>query len=141
MLYVWLAIIVIAIIVEVFTVDMLSIWFAGGGLLAMLSAALNAPIALQICIFVVVSIILLLVFRKVVLDKLAKEKSNLNADSAIGKEFMLLSAVGFNTPGTIKVNDVVWNAVCEDQSVTIPENTKVKVIGIKGNKYIIEEVK
>ncbi len=141
MLYVWLAITVIAIIVEVITTDMLSIWFAGGSLLALISVPLKAPLILQICIFIVVSLVLLLVFRKMVLKKLNEGKSNLNADSAIGKEFLLLTAVGFNKPGTIRVNDVVWGAVCEEQSVIIPENTKVKVVGIKGNKYLIEEVK
>ena len=141
MLYVWLAIIIVAIIVEVFTADMLSIWFAGGGFLAMITSAVKLPPVVQIIVFVVVSVALLLVFRKLVLKKLMKNKSNLNADSAIGKEFMLLSGVGFNSPGAIKVNDVVWSAVCEDQSTTIPENTKVKVIGLKGNKYIVEEVK
>ena len=141
MLYVWLAIIIVAIIVEVLTADMLSIWFAGGGFLAMITSAVKLPPVVQIIVFVVVSVALLLVFRKLVLKKLMKNKSNLNADSAIGKEFMLLSGVGFNSPGAIKVNDVVWSAVCEDQSTTIPENTKVKVIGLKGNKYIVEEVK
>jgi hypothetical protein len=39
MLYVWLAITVVAIVVEITTTEMLSIWFAGGGLLALLATA------------------------------------------------------------------------------------------------------
>ncbi len=141
MIYVWLAIIVVAIIVEFITADMLSIWFAGGGLLAMGATALKAQLVLQICIFVVVSVALLLLFRKAVLKKLNKEGSNLNAESVIGKEFILLTAVEFNSPGSIRVNDVVWSAVCEDESAIIPEKAIVKIVGIKGNKYIVEEVK
>ena len=141
MVYVWLAITVIALIVEVVTADMLSIWFAGGGLLAMVSALFDAQLIVQICIFIVVSVVLLLVFRKVVLKKLSSGKEgNLNADAVIGKEFELITAVGFNTPGTIKVNDVVWNVVCEEQSKIIPEKTIVKVVGLKGNKYIVKEI-
>jgi membrane protein implicated in regulation of membrane protease activity len=141
MLYVWLAITVVAIIVEITTTEMLSIWFAGGGLLALLATALKAPLIVQVCIFVVVSIILLLVFRKMVLKKLSKGESNLNADSAVGMEFELLTPIQFNSPGSIKVNDVIWNVVSEDQSVTIPEKTIVKVVGLKGNKYIVKEKK
>ena len=141
MVYVWLAITVIALIVEVVTADMLSIWFAGGGLIAMIATLLKAPLIAQVCIFVIVSVVLLFAFRKAMLKKLTKgDGENLNADSAIGQEFMLITAIGFNTPGTIKVNDVVWNAVCTDQTKTIPENTIVKVVGLKGNKYIVEEV-
>jgi membrane protein implicated in regulation of membrane protease activity len=141
MLYVWLAITVVAIIVEVTTTEMLSIWFAGGSLLAMLATALKAPLIVQICVFVVVSLILLVAFRKMVLKKLSKGETNLNADSAVGKEFELLTPIQFNSPGSIKVNDVVWNVVLENQSKTIPEKTIVKVVGLKGNKYIVEEVK
>ncbi len=141
MLYVWLAITVIAIIVEVATTEMLSIWFAGGGLLAMLATALGALLIVQICVFVVVSLILLVIFRKMVLKKLSKNETNLNADSAVGMEFELLTPIEFNSPGSIKVNDVVWNVVSENQTKTIPEKTIVKVVGLKGNKYIVEEVK
>lgn len=141
MLYVWLAITVVAIIVEITTTEMLSIWFAGGGLLALLASVLKAPLIVQVCIFVVVSLILLVAFRKVVLRKLTKGETNLNADSAVGMEFELLTPIQFNSPGSIKVNDVVWNVVTENQSVTIPEKTIVKVVGLKGNKYIVEEKK
>jgi membrane protein implicated in regulation of membrane protease activity len=141
MIYVWLAITVIAIIVEVATTDMLSIWFAGGGLVAMLATALKAPLIVQVCIFVAISVALLLLFRKAVLRKLSNGEGKLNADSVIGKEFILITAVGFNSPGTIRVNDVVWSVVSEDQSANIPEKTKVKVVGLKGNKYIVEEVR
>lgn len=142
MVYVWLGITVVALIVEVATTDMLSIWFAGGGLVAMIATLLKAPLILQVCLFVVISITLLLAFRKTVLKKLTKGNGgNLNADSAIGREFELLTAIGFNEPGSIKVNDVVWSAVCENPSQTIPEKTIVKVVGLRGNKYIVEEIK
>ena len=140
MVYVWLTITVIALIVEVVTADMLSIWFAGGGLIAMIATLLNAPLIVQVCIFIAVSVVLLLVFRKAMLKKLTKDGENLNADSVIGQEFSLITAIGFNEPGTIKVNDVTWSAVCAEQTKTIPEGRIVKVVGIKGNKYIVEEV-
>ena len=62
-----------------------------------------------------------------------------NADSAIGKEFVLLSNIGFNQAGTIKINDVIWSAVTENQKDDIAQGEIVTVIGLKGNKYIVKK--
>ena len=62
-----------------------------------------------------------------------------NADSVIGKEFILLSDIGFNKAGTIKVNGVVWAAITEEESAEIPAGKIVVVERIEGNKYIVKE--
>ena len=61
-----------------------------------------------------------------------------NADAAIGKEFILETAIGFNQPGSIKVNGVVWSAITEDQKTEVSEGTVVTVKNLKGNKYVVE---
>lgn len=141
MTYVWLGVTLLAFTIEFVTSDMISVWFAGGGLVAMLFSLIGLNLYFQIPAFIIVSVVLLLCFRKIVMQKLNSRSTNLNADSAIGKEFALLSAITFLEPGTIKVNGVVWNAVTENQNDNIPENSIVEVIGIKGNKYIVKEKK
>lgn len=44
MIIFWLVLLIIAIVIEVLTMGLTSIWFAGGALLAILAALLNAPI-------------------------------------------------------------------------------------------------
>ena len=141
MLYVWLGVTVVALILEFITADMVTIWFAGGGLIAMILALFEVSTYVQIPVFIAISVVCLLCFRKMVMKKLNVKASNLNADSVIGKEYILLSEIGFNKPGTIRVNDVVWSAVAEKETASIPEKAIVRIIGIKGNKYIVEEVK
>ena len=68
-----------------------------------------------------------------------KGDAKTNADSAIGKEFVLLSNIGFNQAGTIKINDVIWSAVTENQKDDIAQGEIVTVIGLKGNKYIVKK--
>ena len=75
------------------------------------------------------------------MKKLNVKTSNLNADSVIGKEYILLTEIGFNKPGSIRVNDVVWSAISENEMDEIAEKSKVRIIGLRGNKYIVEEVK
>lgn len=138
-IYIYLAIIVFALIIEFFTNEMVSVWFVGGGIIAMILSALNVGWVIHLPVFVVVSTVLLICFRKVAIKYFCKGDSKTNADSAIGKEYVLLTEIGFNQPGTIKINDVIWNAVTENQSDVIPQGTVVKVVGIKGNKYIVKE--
>ena len=141
MVYVWLGIIILTVAIEFFTFDLISVWFAGGSLVAMILAACGLNLYFQIPAFIIVSLVLLLFFRSIVLKKLNVRKQNLNADAVIGKEFSLITAIGFNNPGTIKVNDVIWNVITENQQDEIKENTIVEVIGLKGNKYIVKEIK
>ena len=80
----------------------------------------------------------MLSFRKIVLKYLDKGEIKTNADAVIGKEFVLETAIGFNQPGSIKVNGVVWSAITDDQKAEVPEGTVVTVKNLKGNKYIVE---
>lgn len=140
-LYVWLAVTIIALVVEFLTSDMISIWFAGGGLVAMILAAFKLQWYIHFPVFLVLSFVLLLCFRKSVMKHLDKGKVFTNADAVFGKEYKLLTAISLNNPGTIKVNDIVWNVVCQDDFAEIEAGALVKVIEIKGNKYVVEEVK
>lgn len=139
--YVWLAITALALIVEFATVEIVSVWFGCGGLVALLFALLGVPWYVQIPIFIVVSFASIFLLRRFVLKKINNVQENLNADSAIGKDFKLIKGISFENAGEIKVNDVIWSAVTEDGKKEIAKDTIVKVVNLKGNKYIVEETK
>lgn len=138
--YIWLAVIVLAIIIEFLTADMVTIWFAGGGIVAMILAIFELQWFIHVPAFVAVSTVLVLCFRKLVLKKLSSAESRVNADSAIGKEFTLLSNIEFGVRGSIRVNDVVWSAVGENEHDVILAGATVQVIRLEGNKYIVKEI-
>ena len=140
-LYVWLGLTAVALVIEFITSEMVSIWFAGGGLIAMIISAFGVEWYVHVPVFIVLSLTLLLSFRKMALKYLDKGDIRTNADSAIGKEFTLLSPISFNQAGTIKINDVIWNVDTKEQEQEIPEGVIVRILEIKGNKYIVEEVK
>ena len=138
-LYVWLAVTAAALIVEFMTTELVSVWFVGGGLVAMLLAGLGLEWYVHVPAFIVVSFALMLCFRKLVMKKLNKGEVKTNAETVIGKEYELLTAIGFNQAGSIKINGVVWTAVAEDDNAEIPAGTKVVIERIEGNKYIVKE--
>ena len=138
-LYIWLAVTAAALIIEFLTSELVSVWFVGGGLVAMLLAGLGLDWYVHVPAFIVVSFAAMLCFRRFVMKKLNKEEIKTNAETIIGKEYELLSDIGFNKAGSIKVNGVIWTAVTEDENAEIAAGKKVIVERIEGNKYIVKE--
>ncbi len=139
--YIWLAVTVLALVVEFVTSEFVSIWFIGGGIVSMILSGVGIDWYIHVPAFFVVSLVLLLAFRKLAIEKLNKRTEKTNAESVLGKEFKLLTPISFNQPGTIKVGDVVWSAVAVNDDAEIKEGTIVKIKALKGNKYIVEEIK
>ena len=139
--YVWLGVTAGSLILEFITNEMVSIWFAGGGVVAMILAACGLSWYIHLPVFIVFSLVLMLSFRKLVMKKLDRGDVKTNADAILGKEYKLLTPIGFNEPGTIKVSGIIWDAITEDEEKSVPEGTMVRIKDIKGNKYIVEEVK
>lgn len=140
-IYIYVGIIALALVVEFLTTDMLTIWFVGGGIISLILSSLGVEWYIHIPVFLLSSLVLILSFRKIVLRFLDKGDSKLNADAQFGKEVILLSSISFNKPGTIKVNDVIWTAVSENERDEISEGAIVRIKNLKGNKYVVEEVK
>ena len=60
MLYTWLGITVVALILEFITADMVTIWFAGGGLIALILSLFDGVSPyIQIPVFIVVWVVCL----------------------------------------------------------------------------------
>lgn len=136
--YIWLGVILFAIVIELSTNEMVSVWFAGGGIFALIFSACGLDWYFSIPVFIVISIVAMLLFRKMVMEKINDKEVNLNADAAIGKEFKLITSISFGNAGSIKVNDVVWSAITKNPNDEISKGTIVTVLELKGNKYIVE---
>ena len=135
---VWVAIMAVAIIVEIMTVDMTSIWFAGGALIASIAAYCGLSITVQIIIFMVLSALLLLALKPLMKKRLKVEVTPTNADELIGEVYPVLSNIGpGKATGQIKIRDVEWRAVSED-GAAIGKDTPVKILRIEGTKLVVE---
>ena len=62
---VWLGIVIVLIIIEIATLGLTTIWFAGGALAACIAALLQADLMIQVLLFLAVSVLLLLFTRPV----------------------------------------------------------------------------
>lgn len=120
---------------------LVSIWFAAGSLVAMIAAALDAELWLQIVLFFAVSALLLAslwpVTRKVLKPRLAKT----NVDAVIGQRGHVTETIdNIDALGQVKLGSMFWTA----RSVSgtkIPEGTLVQVERVEGVKVFVSEVR
>ena len=140
--WVWLAIIVVSVIVEIATLDLVSVWFAVGSIVPFILSAIGGiAIEIQISVFVVVTAVLIIFLRKYAQKLLFKNMNDkTNLDMQIGKIYRLLEDADFEKNGLIKINDVVWTAVSEEGNL-IKKGQLVEVVKVNGNKMFVKLAK
>lgn len=140
MVWVWLAVFVIAIIIEASTNDLVSIWFSIGSLVS-LCLSFATPIWVQVVVFVVVSGVALICTRPLVKKLMKNQIRKTNSDEFIGKRVKTIKEISKFTPGEIKINGVVYTAILpSDSDEVIKEDTVVEIITIIGNKVVVKNV-
>ncbi|MCR5484965.1 MAG: NfeD family protein [Clostridiales bacterium] len=137
MLYVWIVLLVVLIIVEAATAQMVTIWFAVGALAALLANIFGAELWLQFALFAVVSAISLALTRPIVKKMTKRSVKPTNADRAIGQDAVVLETINnLESTGQASVNGAVWTARSSDNSV-IEKGETVTVDRIEGVKIIV----
>ena len=137
--YFWLAVFVFCVSLEGMTMGLTSIWFAGGSLVAALASWLNAPLWLQLALFLVVSIALLIFTRPVAVKYFNKKREKTNAEGIIGKEAIVTETIDNHfAKGQIVIAGAEWTARSKDNSI-IEEGKVVKIVAIEGVKAIVKE--
>ena len=106
--WIWLSIIVITVIVEIITTDLVSIWFTFGAVIPLFLSAFNVLNPLwQTVIFVVVSAVLISVLRKVTVKFFFKNNnSKTNLDTIIGEKYRFIEGTTFEKLGKIEIKGV-----------------------------------
>ena len=135
---IWLALMILFIIMEALTVQLLSTWFAAGALAAMIISLLGGAVWLQIVVFFVVSIVLLVLLWPMARKHIKAKAVATNADALVGRVCTVTEAIDPIEGGRVKVGDVTWSARGEK---TIPAGAQVKILKIQGAKVFVEEVK
>ena len=136
----WLAVLVILVIVELATMGLTTIWFAGGALIATVIAALEGPLWLQFVCFVVVSLVLLVLTRPVAMRYFNQNREKTNADSLVGKQAIVtLDINNLLGTGQVMLNGMEWSARSVSEIETFSVGDVVTVVAIEGVKLICKK--
>jgi len=136
----WLGLVIILLIIEIATMGLTTIWFAGGAMAAFFSTFFGATPATQRTIFLVLSLALLVVTRPAAVKYMRGSRVKTNAESLIGRLAVVTAEINnLAQSGEVIISDVSWTARSRMDSNVIPVGSKVKICAIGGVKLIVEK--
>ncbi len=134
----WIVLLVIFLVVEAVTSQMVTIWFAAGAAAAIVAELLKAPVYLQWIIFVVVSAITLAATRPLVRKLTQTKMQPTNADRCIGQTAVVVEEINnIDGKGQVQVGGIIWTARSSDGAV-FAKDERVTVEKIDGVKLIVK---
>lgn len=136
---VWLAILIILVVIEIFTLGLTTIWFAGGALVAIIVAAVGGPVWLQITLAIIVAMVLLFFTRPIAMKYFNRDREKTNAESLVGRQAIVTSEINnLQGIGQVTVNGMEWTARSIIDGQTIEPGEVVIIRGINGVKLLVE---
>lgn len=137
MAWLWLCIVIVLTLIEVSTINLVTIWFIASGIIAMILSLFVDNYFIQFFIFVVLGIILLITTRKYLVNISSNKAEKTNLDRVIGENAIVTLEIDKNKIGEVKIDGKKWSAI---SSKKIKEGSTVKVLSIEGVKLKVEEV-
>lgn len=141
MLWVWIVVIVVACIMEWLTqVQLISIWAALGGVVALILELAGLGKEIQVVVFFAVTILAIVLTRPLAKKMTSFIKTPTNADMNIDKVGKVTKIVDEELGiMRVKVENNDWSATTENKSV-LPVGTEIVVQAIEGVKLIVKPV-
>lgn len=137
---VWFVVIIVAALIEMNTMDLTSIWFSVGALVAFILSLTKIDIVYQIIAFVIVSVGFIVFLRPVVKNYFKTNSISTNSDRLVGKVATCTKPIGVGERGEVKIDGKYWLAVTSgDEDIEIDE--KVEVLAIEGVKLIVDKIR
>lgn len=135
----WLIVIIVMALIEIITLGLTTIWFAGGALVAFFANLAGANLVIQIILFVVVSVLLLALTRPLAVEYLNKGRTRTNVDSLLGKTAIVIQEIdNLKGQGQVSVDGQEWTARAV-QEEKIQKDTLVEIMEISGVKLIVRK--
>lgn len=132
----WFLLFVILLLVEIITVNLVSIWFSIGALFSCVVSLFIDNLYIQILIFIIVSIVSLLLTKPIVKKLRIRNIEKTNLDSVIDKIGVVTQNITSVDAGEIKIMGKKWTAISNENLFV---GDRVKVLNISGVKLIVKK--
>lgn len=132
----WLVIVIILGIIELITVNLVSIWFIASGIIALISSLFIDNIVIEFAIFVILGIIFMLLTKPFINNIKPNVKTNL--DRIVGMTGIVTEEINKNKNGEVKVDGKLWTAYSDKK---IKVGSTIVVLSINSVKLEVKEIK
>lgn len=135
----WLILLAVLLVIEIISLGLTTIWFAGGALAATILSIMGFGLIPQFVVFFAVSIALLIFTRPWAVRYINGHRSKTNYEGLIGKVIKITERVdNFNQTGTAVVNGQEWTVRTEKEGLILNPGEKATVTNISGVKLIVK---
>lgn len=132
----WIVVIVAAFIVEINTLDLVSIWFSLGAIVAFIASLMGLGEMTQMWIFILSTSTLLLLTRPLAKKYMIKNTVKTNADRLVGKVAKVTKAILPGERGEVKIDGKFWLSFSQQDEI-FEVNERCEVLAIEGVKLLI----
>lgn len=139
MIPIWLGITIIAIIIEVITIDLVSVWFAAGSIIALIANLLGISQTIQIALFIIITIICAIIVRPLAKKYMRGNIERTNFDRVIGKHGLITKTITADSKGEVKVMSTLWLASSIDNT-TINEGEYCEILAVEGAHLVVKKI-
>ncbi len=131
----WLAIFIVLLLLEICTVNLVSIWFAVGAFATFFISMFTNNIIIQLISFLVISCVVLFV-TKPIAKKIKVKNIMTNLDRVVGMDAVVTQDISKFKLGEVKVDGKTWSAKGDE---TILKDSIVEVLKIDGVKLVVRK--
>ncbi len=138
--WMWIGIIILAVIIEMLTDGLVAIWFIPGAALCVVFDFFGMGILWQSLIFLIITCIGIVVGKMFLSKRLKKNITKTNIDAIIGERCVVTEKIdNYRGCGQAKVKGQIWSArgVGEDDVFEVGET--LHVVAIEGVKLICKK--
>ncbi len=133
----WGVLFLLFVVIELATVNLVTIWFAIGALITLfVSYFIKVNVLIQTVIFIVVSLISLLLTKPIIRKFKVVNFEPTNSDRYIGKKGDVIKRITPKEKGEVKVLGTVWTATSDE---TLEVGDEIEVVKIDGVKLIVKK--
>ncbi len=137
----WLIVFVVLVGIEIATMALTTIWFAGGAVVAFLFSLFHTSTELQLGAFVITSFLLLFLTRPFASKFVNSQTVKTNAAELIGKTARVTAEINNESgTGTAIVGGQEWTARAAKAGEIYQAGTMVRILEIQGVKLIVEKL-
>ena len=132
----WGVLFLLFVVIELATVNLVTIWFAVGALVSLFVSYFVDNVIIQTAVFIVVSLISLLLTKPILLKFKVVNFEPTNSDRFIGKKGDVVKRITPKEKGEVKVLGTIWTATSDE---TLEVGDEIEVLKIDGVKLIVKK--
>lgn len=133
---IWIAVGVFFLIVELCTTALVSIWFVPAAIITCLLSFVIKSAIWQVAIFVLLSAIFMVVFRKIYKKYIKKPVDDVDQNEKLLGKIVTVIDETDTISGRVKLGDIYWKAITENGEM-LSQNEKAVIKSVQGTTLVV----